>query len=170
MRRRRVRDDGGASAVEFALVLPFLVLVLFGMITTGLTYSDHLGITNAVREGARFGAATDYSAATWGTSVRSRVKQVYFNGGDLSDDYDKYICVDLVDSDGDSQASSILAGNKCGTEPGSPDDMAPGSCVVKVWMSKPAKIELIVAPDLNFNLGAESVSYYGRTVDSCSAD
>ncbi len=45
----------GAALVEFAIVLPFLVLLLVGMMEFGLLlYNQHV-ITNASREGARYG-------------------------------------------------------------------------------------------------------------------
>jgi Flp pilus assembly protein TadG len=158
----RRRDDRGVAAVEFALVLPLLVLLLFGMVTTGLVYSDHLSVTNAVREGARYGAAVDFTASGWATSVRDRVEQVYFNaGGTLEDDQ---ICVQLVDSSGTAISGTSWSGSDCGAAPGSPSNMAAGSCAVMVWVRKPGKIELVVAPDMHLDIGAKSVAYYGRTV------
>ncbi len=168
MHVRRERNETGASAVEFALVFPFLMLVLFGMITTGFTYSDHLSITNAVREGARFSSAVDYTQSTWATSVRDRVKEVYFNAGNAVTD--AQICVKIVNDSGNAPTSAnSWMGANCGAEPGSPTSMASGSCVTKVWVAKPADIELLIAPTLNFNIGAKSISYYGRTVGSCTA-
>jgi Flp pilus assembly protein TadG len=50
-------QEWGASAVEFALLLPALTAILFGIIDFGdLFMRDHL-ITNASREGARYGVA-----------------------------------------------------------------------------------------------------------------
>lgn len=168
MQTRRERNEAGASAVEFALVFPFLMLVLFGMVTTGFTYSDHLSITNAVREGSRFSAAVDYTQAAWATSVRDRVKQTYFNAGNSVSD--AQICVKIVNSTGATPTGATSwIGSNCGTEPDRPASMATGSCVTKVWVKKPADIELIIAPTLNFDIGAESVSYYGRTVGTCTA-
>ena len=47
----------GAVAVEFAILLPVLIAVLFGIIDFGdLFMKEHL-ITNASREGARYGVA-----------------------------------------------------------------------------------------------------------------
>ena len=163
MRERRRGADAtaerGAAAVEFALVVPFLILLVFGLITTGLTYSDHLAATNAVREGARYGAAADITSGSWATSVRSRVKQVYFNAGtSVSDDQ---ICVRLVTAAGSTYSEAI--GSSCGTAPSAPSDMAAGSCAVLVWMQRPEQIRLVIVPDLNFDIGAESVAYYGRT-------
>jgi Flp pilus assembly pilin Flp len=47
------RDQEGAAAVEFALLLPLLVLLLFGMIEFGLAFNTRIQATNAAREGAR---------------------------------------------------------------------------------------------------------------------
>ena len=47
--------EKGASAVEFALVLPVLILILFGIIEFGFIIYDKAVITNASREGARTG-------------------------------------------------------------------------------------------------------------------
>jgi Flp pilus assembly pilin Flp len=47
------RDQEGAAAVEFALLLPLLVLLLFGMIEFGLAFNTRIQATNAAREAAR---------------------------------------------------------------------------------------------------------------------
>ncbi len=163
---RRRRGERGAVAVEFALILPLLLLLLSGLVTTGLVYSDHLSATNAVREAARYGAAADISSAGWAGSVRDRVKQVYFNEGEtVTDDQ---ICVRLVQADGGVYREHV--GANCGTAPGVPTDRAAGSCAVLVWIQRPAKIRLLIAPDLDFEIGAQSVAYYGREVPpTCTA-
>lgn len=48
-------SQNGATAVEFAIVLPLLVLLIFAMIEFGLYLFNRQVITNAAREGARFG-------------------------------------------------------------------------------------------------------------------
>ena len=53
MRQFARRRDEGAAAVEFALVLPILVVLLFGIIEFGLVFDAQLTITHAAREGAR---------------------------------------------------------------------------------------------------------------------
>lgn len=50
-----LKDSKGTSAVEFALVLPILVLIVFGIIEFSLVLYDKAMITNASREGARAG-------------------------------------------------------------------------------------------------------------------
>jgi len=49
------RGEAGASAVEFAIVLPILVLLIFGIIEFSVALYDKAMITNACREGARAG-------------------------------------------------------------------------------------------------------------------
>lgn len=52
-RRLRGRLDRGSSAVEFALVLPLLLLLLFGMIDFGRLLYTKVELSSAAREGAR---------------------------------------------------------------------------------------------------------------------
>jgi hypothetical protein len=49
------RNQRGASAVEFALILPLLICVLMGIVEFGLLMYNKAVITNASREGARAG-------------------------------------------------------------------------------------------------------------------
>jgi Flp pilus assembly protein TadG len=174
MRTIRRRDDRGASAVEFALVLPVLLLVLFGMISAGFMFNDHLSVTNAIREGARTGASLKFTNADWATSVRDRVRQTYFNDVDKGTSRDltnDNICVKLVNSSHTLvTGSNSWTGSKCGTPPDlSGFTMPSGTCAVVVWASKPRTIELLVAPDLRMNVHAKSVSSYGQTVTPCTA-
>ena len=53
--KKIIKDRKGASAVEFALVLPLLLLIVFGIVEWGLyLFNKHI-ITNASRTGARLG-------------------------------------------------------------------------------------------------------------------
>ncbi|MGE5589961.1 MAG: TadE/TadG family type IV pilus assembly protein [Bacillota bacterium] len=53
MWRRLGRDQRGQSVVEFALVVPILLLLVLGIMEFGRAYSTNLSLQNAVREGAR---------------------------------------------------------------------------------------------------------------------
>lgn len=69
---KKVNNEKGASAVEFAIILPVLVLILFGIFEFGRAYRDYLAITHAAREGARLAAVGNYSEA----EVRERAYPV----------------------------------------------------------------------------------------------
>ncbi len=48
--------DRGAAAVEFALLLPILLLLVFGIIDFGRALNAQVTLTQAAREGARLAA------------------------------------------------------------------------------------------------------------------
>lgn len=52
-RRSDPRDDRGASAVEFALVMPFLLLIVFGLIQYGLYFFSSQTGSNTINVAAR---------------------------------------------------------------------------------------------------------------------
>ncbi len=64
MNRQHRQKQRGVAAVEFALVLPVLLLILFGIIEFGLVMFDQAVITNASREGARAGIVLKTPKAT----------------------------------------------------------------------------------------------------------
>lgn len=67
--RRRIRDERGQSATEFALVLPILCLLLFGVIQFGILYNNYVTLTDAVRAGARKAAVSRRAADPVATTV-----------------------------------------------------------------------------------------------------
>jgi len=52
-RRRCGHPESGAAAVEMALLLPLLLLILFGIIDFGRMYNMQIALTQASREGVR---------------------------------------------------------------------------------------------------------------------
>lgn len=52
-------NDDGAVAVEVALLLPVLVLLLLGIMEFGRAYNAQVTLTNAAREGVRVMAITN---------------------------------------------------------------------------------------------------------------
>jgi hypothetical protein len=72
----------GQDAVEFALVLPFLFLIFFGVVDLGRILHASITITNAAREGARYGMA---NADDWGGVVLAVQDEALGSGIDLSD-------------------------------------------------------------------------------------
>jgi Flp pilus assembly protein TadG len=59
---RRSRDQRGAVAVEFALIMPFLCLLVFGIIEFGYIINRDMIVGNASRDGARAASLGDIKA------------------------------------------------------------------------------------------------------------
>lgn len=55
IRRKRCRRDGGQELVEYALVLPVLLLLILGIIEFAILIFAYDTIANAAREGVRAG-------------------------------------------------------------------------------------------------------------------
>lgn len=67
------RLDRGAAAVEFALVLPVLLLVIFGIIDFGRMLNAQLQVSEAAREGARAASVITGSSSQRSDAARDRI-------------------------------------------------------------------------------------------------
>lgn len=52
--RKHDRSDRGAAAVEFALVVPILLLVMVGIVNFGFVLAQQISLNNAARQAARY--------------------------------------------------------------------------------------------------------------------
>jgi Flp pilus assembly protein TadG len=67
--------EHGQTFVEFALALPVLVVILFGIIQFGIAFHDYITLTDATRAGARKAAVSRFLPASERTSaVNSAVR------------------------------------------------------------------------------------------------
>lgn len=64
-------DEKGVAAVEFALVLPLLIVLLFTIVLAGSVYVDQLHLEAAARNAARAGAVDPGNACATATSELS---------------------------------------------------------------------------------------------------
>jgi hypothetical protein len=67
--RAAIRSERGQSVTEFAVVLPLLVMLLFGIIQFGVTFNHYLTLTDAVRAGARKAAVSRHEPDPVGVTV-----------------------------------------------------------------------------------------------------
>lgn len=58
----RLASERGAELIEFALVVPILILILAGMVDFGMMFRSYEAVTNAAREGARVGVLEGYAS------------------------------------------------------------------------------------------------------------
>lgn len=62
-RRHTIRNERGQTMVEFALVIPILCVVLFGILQFGALYNDYVTLTDATRVGARRAAVSRFESS-----------------------------------------------------------------------------------------------------------
>ena len=99
-----IHDQRGGSAIEFAIVMSILFMLLFGILEVSLLLYDKAVITNASREGARAGIV--YS---WPNPVPD---------ADIVDVVENYCSDFLVTFGGSAVPSTTIS--RGGTEAGDP--------------------------------------------------
>ena len=68
-RRGHGRHDRGAAAVEFALVVPLLLLLVFGILDYGRFFFDSVSLRQGAREGARQAVVMTYGGRLAGSAT-----------------------------------------------------------------------------------------------------
>jgi Flp pilus assembly protein TadG len=134
--RRGSRQDG-AIAVEFALILPLLLLILLGTIEFGRVYSQMQVFQGAAREGARCAAV----AASSTCSIQDR-----------------------IDSASGAYTPGTTASVQVGTGPVVAADSSAAGCSnatvgqdVRVYWSQPLEIEIAFWKDVTISADIEGV-------------
>lgn len=89
---RSPRSRNGMAMVELVIILPILLMLLFGIVEFGVLFGRWQTLSNAAREGARTAVVfrSDCVAATVDAEVRQRVKDyaaplgIVLTDGDIS--------------------------------------------------------------------------------------
>jgi Flp pilus assembly protein TadG len=55
---KRKNNERGQAVVEFAVILPVLLLILFSILQFGIVFNNYIQVTAAAREGARKAAVS----------------------------------------------------------------------------------------------------------------
>lgn len=118
--------------LEFAVVLPLLLSIVLGIFTGGMAYTSKIGVVEAVREGARYGASMELATgagaiAALEESVRNRV--IDASAGEIAP---ADVCVKFVLPTGALD---------CGLPDPQGAANEPSVHLVKVSATKPSKVE-----------------------------
>ena len=92
------RDERGVSLVEFALVLPVLALLLFGMLDFGKAFNYWIDTTHLANEGARWAVVNKNPGSGGGQTLQEYIRQQgttaeLVNGGTASVPSPAGVCV-----------------------------------------------------------------------------
>lgn len=60
--KKTIRNERGQTMTEFALVLPILLVLLFGIIQFGIIFNNYVALTDAARAASRKGAVSRASS------------------------------------------------------------------------------------------------------------
>jgi Flp pilus assembly protein TadG len=74
--RTRYRHSPAQSMVEFALIVPLLLALIFGVIELGILFSIYIGMTNSAREAARAGSVYQYEGTPFTENSAANIKTV----------------------------------------------------------------------------------------------
>lgn len=101
---RKQKNEGGAAALEFALVVPILLAFVFGIISYSYMFSVRQAITQAAAEGARAAAvaATGQSATEAVEAVNSALA-----GYDLTCGAEGLTCTPVTSSCGGESCMQV---------------------------------------------------------------
>ena|GEM_PF-1328534 len=91
--------ERGAAAVEMALVMPLLILMIMGIIDFGRIFNGEIQLSQAAREGARV-AALGFSEPNVVARTRAALNNPAFQGGTAA------ISVAVVDASGNAATRS----------------------------------------------------------------
>lgn len=90
------KPDRGAALIEAALVLPFLLLLTFGIWTTARAWNIHNTLEHATREAARYGATIEpWDPATSPGEVRA-VADADMSAAAIDTSAINILCIELL--------------------------------------------------------------------------
>lgn len=148
--RRRPAGDEGAAAVEFALLLPLFILLVFGMISSGFAFERWINATQAAHEGSRYGATLSLLASapgggnpdTWVAKVAAATKE---SAGFDPAPPGQYVCVSLT-----QVTSAGVATSRKAVDTSSGLVISDGTCYASVVSGD--RVQTVVKRDTTFDL------------------
>lgn len=92
--RRRERADSGQALAEMAMIIPALLLLVFGIIEFGSAWRSYQVVTNAAREGSRRAVMAKADLIDPGEDAVLRIVEDVMNSGGLEfrEDYVTFSC------------------------------------------------------------------------------
>jgi Flp pilus assembly protein TadG len=157
------RRESGAAAVEFALLLPIFVVLVFGIISAGIAFERWINVTQASRETARFAAT--YPVPSTGIDdwfVKIHDVAVESAGIDTSKPSTYFLCIRFINDAG--PAPTPITQQKTWGTLSVPGATCNGSTLgdnrVEVKIQRAAEWNLIVTPGITISVTGGTTSRY----------
>jgi Flp pilus assembly protein TadG len=83
-RSRERRASAGAATVEFALVAPLFIILVFGVISFGIVFAQNLALGNGAREAARSGVVENRTCGQIRTSARDAATSIAMDSANVT--------------------------------------------------------------------------------------
>lgn len=170
--RRRLRevasDERGAGLIEFAILLPVLMMLLLGIITGGNAYQQKLSLSNGAREGARYAATspvTNFASLNAWLADVSVVAAKAVDDGLGPDVSSRVLCVAYVYPNGtatndrttrrqETSSATTYGNTTCFTDGRPPDERR-----VQVLLKRDGELDAALF-HVNLNLTGKSVARF----------
>jgi Flp pilus assembly protein TadG len=154
--------DDGASAVEFALILPVFLMMIFGMIGAGLVLDKKLSLSHSARESSRYGAT--YPAPSDPTARDAYLDQIASvaiasAAGNLDATIPgRSVCVAFLDGLTGAQRRSVDGVHSDGR---CYDDARPAAETrIQVTVRRDTDWDMYLLPRWTLTIGSDAVSRY----------
>src|SRR5665811_2437938 len=145
-------DEDGAALVEFAILAPLLIMLLFGIVTAGLAFNHSISLTHSAREASRQAATLPVSNFAnldlWLDAVLAQV----IDDADGSLDAGvpgRTICVAYVHPSGTLSTDVTRSVTR---DPSGTDVYASSPCFTDGRPGGERRVQVVVERDVDFNV------------------
>lgn len=162
------RLDDGAAAVEFAILLPLFLVLVFGMISGGLTFEKWISATQAARESSRFAATLPVGGTTISAWLDSVGQVAAENAGvnlTTTPQTEYFICVRFVNQvgPGSTPATTMKTWGTLASASGSCNGSTTSDNRVEVVVQRKATFDWVFGGS-NLKVTGSNTSLYEPTV------
>lgn len=158
------RRESGAAAVEFALLFPLFLAIVFGIINFGFAFNQKINLTQTAREASRYGATLSLAASAPGNTGDvdtwlAKVRDVALSAG--GDDLDagrsgRFVCVAYVTAD-ETKSLTVGSGGPSSSAPCYDDDRDDDR--VQVVVRSDTVLDVLLFGG-TITVGSESVTHF----------
>ncbi|MCR5704616.1 MAG: pilus assembly protein [Eubacterium sp.] len=105
MKQKKIKNERGQAMVEFAIVLPFLLLILCGILDFGWIYYNKYMVEDASYQGARYAFVAEAKQQAMNPAAT-------VDAGKLEDDTEKYVKSEFFNNSSSASVDVVVSSDK----------------------------------------------------------